>query len=129
MCCNYSCQTSWKYICKVLRYFLFNFCGLNYRPWNFRIEILSFFLRGASRYPLSTSWYILIYVIFICYLTNYWYLSKNVTWYIIEENVLRINLLAYDCVQQLGQSLVNIKNGAVTGHRISRNFEWIITTH
>ena len=40
----------------------------------------------------------------------------------IEENVLRIDEMAYNCVQQLGQSLVNIKNGAVTGHRFSRIF-------
>ena len=65
----------------------------------------------------------MIYVVFICYSINHWYISKHIYRGITEENVLRVNEFAYDGVQKLGQSLVNIKNGAVTGHGFSRMFE------
>ena len=40
-----------------------------------------------------------------------------------EENVLQVNEFAYNGVQKLGQSLDNIKNGAVTGHGFLRIFD------
>ena len=41
-CHCFDYQRSYKYKCNFFRYFLFNCWGLSYRPYNFRITILSF---------------------------------------------------------------------------------------